>query len=363
MSQAQGEIYDLGYQHYDGPRGGRLQAVWSLWVNGFRTTLGLGRGARAKVLPALMALVAVAPTAVFLVLAAIVPLGPPDGGVHASFYRATALLLLLFAAIIAPELLIPDRRSGVFTLYLVRPLTAFDYVAARWAAFLCVILAVTLCGQVLVLGANLLLAEAPMTFLRENWQDIPRFILGGVIVALFVTTIPMAVAAFTERRAYAAAFVIAVFVITTPMASVLAAEWCETTVTENGSGGEVEIVVGESASEGGPREQAAQSRQETQQDATQEERVRQDESGAQQEPPVAEECRRITGDYAKWFALLDVGRAPTHLIDLLFSVQPEEDQTAVAIGELPRAVPIAWYALLVLAPGAILLLRYRRMSI
>ena len=27
MSQAQGEIYDLGYQHYDGPRGGRIQAV------------------------------------------------------------------------------------------------------------------------------------------------------------------------------------------------------------------------------------------------------------------------------------------------------------------------------------------------
>ena len=161
MSQPQGEIFDLGYQHYDGPRGGRLQAVWSLWTNGFRTTLGLGRGARAKILPALMSLVAIAPSAVFLVLAAVMPFTPPASEAHVAFFRATAILLLLFAAIIAPELLIPDRRSGVFTLYLVRPLTAFDYVAARWSAFLIVILAVTLCGQVLILAANLLLAEAP----------------------------------------------------------------------------------------------------------------------------------------------------------------------------------------------------------
>lgn len=320
MSQAQGEIYDLGYQHYDGPRGGRLQAVWSLWVNGFRTTLGLGRGARAKILPALMSLVAIAPSAVFLVLAAVTPFSPPDSAAHVAFYRATAILLLLFAAIIAPELLIPDRRSGAFTLYLVRPLTAFDYVAARWSAFLSVILAVTLCSQVLVLAANLLLAEAPMDFLRENWQDIPRFMLGGVIVALFVTTIPMAVAAFTERRAYAAAFVIAAFVITTPMSAMLTAEWCETSVNYAVDSGNVVAEYGE-------------------------------------------ECRRITGDYAKWFALLDVGRAPTHLIDQLFNTMAEDDQTAVAIAELPVAVPIAWYALLVIAPGAILLQRYWRMKI
>lgn len=321
MSQAQGEIYDLGYQHYDGPRGGRLQAVKSLWVNSFRTTLGLGRGARAKILPALMSLVVIAPPAVFLVMAAVTPFSSPTGDSHAEFYRITALLLLLFATIIAPELLIPDRRSGAFTLYLVRPLTAFDYVAARWSAFLSVILAVTLCSQLLVLAANLLLADAPMDFLRENWQDIPRFILGGAIVACFVTTIPMAVAAFTERRAYAAAFVIAAFVITTPMSAMLTAEWCQTSVNYAVDSGNVVAEYGQ------------------------------------------EECGRIAGDYAKWFALLDVGRAPTHLIDQLFDTVAEDDQTAVAIAELPAAVPIAWYALLVVAPGAILLQRYWRMKL
>ena len=317
MSQAQGEIYDLGYQHYDGPRGGRMQAVKSLWVNSFRTTVGLGRGARAKILPVLMSLVVIAPPAVFLVLAAVVGSGKLS---HADFYEATSILLLLFAAIIAPELLIPDRRNGVTTLYLVRPLTAFDYVAARWSAFLTVALLVTLFGQVLVLIGNSLAAEQAREFLQKNWLDIPRFILAGVIITAFVTTIPMAVAAFTERRAYAAAFVIAVFVITTPMSGLLTTEWCERSVTYAVESGEV-------VAEAGP-----------------------------------EECRRITGDYAKWFVLLDVGRAPTHISDMVFEDDTPDD-ASILVAELPPAVPIAWYGLLVIGPGALLLWRYWSMKI
>ncbi len=318
MSQAQAEIYDLGYQHYDGPRGGRTQAFRSLWVNSFRTILGLGRGGRAKVLPALMALFVIAPPAVLLVLAAMLPVAEQVS--HADLYTLTSMLLLLFSAIIAPELLIPDRRNRVTTLYLVRPLTAFDYVIARWSAFLTVTLLVTLFGQVLVLIANSLAAEQARAFLQENWLDIPRFILAGVIITVFVTTIPMAVAAFTERRAYAAAFVIAAFVITTPMSGLLTTEWCESSVTfavENG-----EVV---------------------------------EEAGA-------EECRRVTGDYAKWFVLLDVGRAPTHLADMIFDDDTPDD-ASILVAELPPAVPIAWYGLLVIGPGALLLWRYRRMSI
>lgn len=317
MSQAQGEIYDLGYQHYDGPRGGRVQAVRSLWVNSFRTTIGLGRGARAKILPVLMSLFVIAPPAVFLVLAAVVGSGKLS---HADFYTATSILLLLFAAIIAPELLIPDRRNGVTTLYLVRPLTAFDYVIARWSAFLTVALGVTLFGQVLVLAGNSLTAEQAREFLQENWLDIPRFILAGVIITVFVTTIPMAVAAFTDRRAYAAAFVIAVFVITTPMSGLLTTEWCERSMTFAVESGEV-------VEELGP-----------------------------------EECRRITGDYAKWFVLLDVGRAPTHLGDMLFDDDTPDD-ASILVAELPPAVPIVWYGLLVVGPGALLLWRYRSMKI
>ena len=316
MTQAQGEIFDIGYQHYDGPRGGRLRAVWSLWINGFRTTLGLGRGALAKILPALMILCVTAPAPFIVVIASIT--GNPDDLVgHADYYGIVSILLLLFSAIIAPELLIPDRRSGVINLYLVRPLTAIDYVAARWSAFLGLSLILAYSGQVFLLIGFLLTASDPVDYLRDNWLDIPKFLAAGALVALFVTTIPLAVSAFTTRRAYAAAFVIAVFVISLPVAGALtAATSCEGDwVVEGGAGGVQSV-----------------------------------------------QCERVTGDLAKWFTLVDVGRAPIHMSDIIFGSESEDD-IAEARKELHASIPIAWYALLVLGPGALLLLRYRRMTI
>jgi hypothetical protein len=42
---------------------------------------------------------------------------------HADFYGIASIVLFVFAAIVAPELLCRDRRDGVIHLYLVRPLT------------------------------------------------------------------------------------------------------------------------------------------------------------------------------------------------------------------------------------------------
>ena len=321
MTQAQGEIFDIGYQHYDGPRGGRLRAVWSLWVNGFRTTLGLGRGSLAKLLPSLMIISVTAPAAGIVLLAAI--LGPEEAMLpsHEDYYGIISLLMLLFSAIIAPELLIPDRRSGVINLYLVRPLTAIDYVAARWSAFLALSLILAYSGQVLLLIGFLLTAGDPVDYLRDNWLDIPKFLAAGALVALFVTTIPMAVSAFTTRRAYAAAVVIAVFVISLPVAGALTSSSCEYEYSETTTSDGTRVVTGSMG-----------------------------------------DCERATGDLAKWFSLVDVGRAPIHMSDIIFGSESEDDVAEVR-KELHDSIPIAWYALLVLGPGVLLLLRYRRLTI
>ena len=50
-------IHDLGYRRYDGPRLGRAQIVRALAWHSFRAAFGLGRGAKAKIVP-LVALVA-----------------------------------------------------------------------------------------------------------------------------------------------------------------------------------------------------------------------------------------------------------------------------------------------------------------
>ena len=86
------------------------------------------------------------------------------------------------------------------------------------------------------------------------------------------------------------------------------------------------------------------------------------ESGEVVEELGPEECRRITGDYAKWFVLLDVGRAPTHISDMVFDDDTPDD-ASILVAELPPAVPIVWYGLLVIGPGALLLWRYWSMKI
>ena len=316
MTQSTAEIYDLDYQHYDGPREGRSRAVRSLWVNSFRTILGLGRGARAKILPGLMFLFVVAPAAGIVLIASIT--GDSDALLsHEDYYSLISIFLLLFSAIIAPEVLIPDRREGVISLYLVRPLTILDYVAARWSAFAVVAFGLALSGQTLLFIGFLLAADNPAEYLRDNWLDVPRFVAGGAVVALFITTIPMAVSAFTTRRAYAAAFVIAVFVITSTVANILTAETCTGEVVVQDAG----VVIGD-----------------------------------------AEDCDRVAGDFSKWFSLLDVGNAPIQMSNMIFDKEPVSSNELLA-AELNSVVRVAWYALLVIGPGALLLMRYRRMSI
>ena len=317
MTEARGEIFDIGYQHYDGPRNGRLHAVWSLWVNGFRTTLGLGRGTLAKLLPFGMLIATVAPAAGVVLLATI--FGPEEDVIpsHEDYYGLISILLLLFSAIVAPELIIPDRRSGVINLYLVRPITAIDYVAARWASFLGLSLILVYSGQVLLLIGFLLTAGDPVDYLRDNWLDIPKFLAAGALVALFVTTIPLAVSSFTTRRTYAAAVVIAVFVISVPVAGMLTSSDCEFSERTSSEGANVQT----------------------------------------------SSCEYVTGDAAKWFALLDVGRAPIILSNMIFDAEGTGDPVWRLIDSHHPSIPILWYALLVLGPGALLFLRYRRMTI
>ena len=68
-AQSRGELYDIGYRSYEGPREGRNRARIALWTNGVRTTLGLGRGAPAKILPILLFAATMSPAVVIVIIA------------------------------------------------------------------------------------------------------------------------------------------------------------------------------------------------------------------------------------------------------------------------------------------------------
>ena len=157
--QRTGEVFDLGYQRYDGPREGRSRARKAMYWNGLRTVLGVGRGAKAKILPLLLFISAMIPALVFVIIlsfageaADFLP-GPGD------YYDIISLLLFIFGAIMAPELLSPDRKERVLDLYLVRPISSSDYAFTRVAAFFTIVLALAYSGQI-VLQVGLVLTAS-----------------------------------------------------------------------------------------------------------------------------------------------------------------------------------------------------------
>ena len=225
MTQAgRGEVYDLGYRRYEGEVAGRPHRIAALVINGMRTALGIGRGLGAKVLPALLFLALMVPALVFMIIAIV---GGPatDGLIGVSrYYQVAAIPLLLLSAALAPELLTTDRRSGLLTLYLVRPITSEDYVLGRWLAFFGLTLVIVWLPQALLFAGVVLGAADTWEYLRGNWLDVPRFLAAGVTLALFTTTLPLAVAAFIDRRAIVAVVVIAIWFVAASVGNALGSQ-------------------------------------------------------------------------------------------------------------------------------------------
>lgn len=317
--EARGEVFDLGYQRYNGPREGRSRARKAMYWDGVRTVLGIGRGGRAKALPLLMFIAAMLPAVVFVIIlsfageAADFMPGPGD------YYDIISLMLFIFGAIMAPELLSPDRKDRVLDLYLVRPITSTDYVFTRVIAFFTVVLALAYSGQVVLQVGLILTAADPLDFIADNWLDIPRFLVAGVLVAAFITVVPMAVAAFTTRRAYASAFIIGLFMISWVMANILTAR--EGCYVETG---------------------------------TPDRRVTFEESA----------CKPVTGDAAKWISLLNVRAIPLRASDLVFDrVEIDAEPSVIAGRDLHDSIPIAAYGVYTLIPIGLLWWQYRRIRI
>jgi ABC-2 type transport system permease protein len=226
-----GTVFDIGYQRYTGPREGRGRALRAVFKDGVRIALGLGRGPRAKVLPWFFIGVLIA---IALVMAIVAGAADRMGGPgtaervnlpsHSDFYGIASIIMYAFGAIVGPELLCPDRREGTIQLYLVRPLSGSDYVAARWAAFFAVMVVASWLPQVILLLGLAGGDPSPGLYLQKHWLDVPRFLASGVAMAAYITSLALLTASFTTRRAYAAVFLVGLVVISSPFTVGLAEE-------------------------------------------------------------------------------------------------------------------------------------------
>jgi ABC-2 type transport system permease protein len=216
--RAAGTIYDLGYQHYDGPRYGRWHVIRTLASFSFSAAFGRGRGTKAQVIPAIIMVLVLLPAIIQVGVAS--ALGEPDLISYANYLSAVTFFLALFAAAQAPEVTVTDRQYGVLSLYLSRSLSTADYVAAKLIAFTGAMFALTLVPQMILFSGKIIVSVTPWTTFTTTYKDLWPIVGGTFIAACYMAFIGLALASFAARRAYASASVIAFFVFMPAIGSI-----------------------------------------------------------------------------------------------------------------------------------------------
>ena len=199
-SPVAGVIHDRGYRHYDGERVGRLQIVRALCWHSFRTAFGIGRGAKAKIVPVIafsaMCLPAIVNT-----------IGVAKGGAQTVQYGTymfalRVVVMTIFVAAQAPELVSRDLRSRVLPLYFSRPLRRRDYPLAKFTAFFLACLAMIEIPLVLLyLGMIISIKSGHAAWVQT--QGLAGGLAVGLALAVLLAAISLALASLSGRRAYA----------------------------------------------------------------------------------------------------------------------------------------------------------------
>jgi ABC-2 type transport system permease protein len=208
-----GAIYDRGYRHYDGLREGRSRLVKALVLAGVRRTMGLRRSWKTKVVPWGLLLLAFGPVVAFIGIRVVA--GDTVQGLigYGQYLHIVAIILLLFAATAAPELLCPDRQSNVLALYFTRPLSRPSYLLAKSAALLLVMALIALLPMIVLFVGYTLTAPRAMDYLGDHLGDAGRILLTGTVLTLFYSSVALAVASLSERRSIAVAVLLGSFLV------------------------------------------------------------------------------------------------------------------------------------------------------
>ena len=200
-------VHDVRFTRFDGELEGESAAVWSLTRWSALRSMGARRSWKVKLVPVALTLVAFGPAIVVLGLRALfsssIPINIETALPYMNYDGLIGLTILLFAAVTTPELLCPDRRDRVLTLYFATALTRSQYVVGKILAAILPLLCVTLFPVWFLYAGNVLFADHPLGYVQDHKADLLRITVAGLAIAIFYGMAGLAIASLTGRRAFA----------------------------------------------------------------------------------------------------------------------------------------------------------------
>jgi ABC-2 type transport system permease protein len=218
-----GAVYDRGYRPYDGPRGGRRAATTALFRTSLRRAIGLRRPWRQKVAPAVLLAIAVVPAVVNVGIGYLTRDTPAEGFEFITYreYLGVSSALLLFVALVAPDIVCPDRRQRVLPLIFARPLTGRDYGLAKVGAIFTCVFAFSFLPQVVLYVGQMLVSDGALDYLSDNTAVLWQVPIAAAVLALFYALLGVAVSSLTGRRMVAGASLLGITLVSSAISGIL----------------------------------------------------------------------------------------------------------------------------------------------
>jgi len=213
-----GEVFDRGYAHYDGPRLGRTQAFRSLVGYSIKRAMGIRKSWSAKVLPFLLYVAAIVPLIVMIGIDAVVP--NFHFASYTNYIAWTFIVVGIFVAMTAPEMVCVDRRERTLPLYFSRAIARIDYVAAKVTAMALLTMTLSLVPSVILWLGRQLTSDHVWKSMRDNADDLLRVIFIGSVIALVLGVIGLTISSLTDRKAVAVTVILIGFLVVTVIGSV-----------------------------------------------------------------------------------------------------------------------------------------------
>jgi len=222
-----GAVYDRGYRPYEGHRGLRGASTYALYKASIRRALGIRRSWRQKFAPFVLLAIVTIPAIVNVGIGYVTR----DRGIDRleiityRDYVGVSSALLLFVALVAPDVMCPDRRQRVLPLMFARPLTGVDYVIAKVGAIGSILFAFSFVPQVVLFVGNMLVSDSAADYFTGHLDVLWKVPVTVFLLAIYYAVIGVAIASLTDRRIVAGAAVIGLFLVTSISSAVIVGDF------------------------------------------------------------------------------------------------------------------------------------------